>query len=45
MGAAVVHLHWTPREFWRATMAEYQAAVEVIEAANEEQERKYGAKR
>jgi hypothetical protein len=45
MGAAVVHLHWTPSAFWRSTMAEYQSAVDVIEEANEAQERGNVSKR
>ncbi|WP_373289734.1 phage tail assembly chaperone [Polymorphobacter multimanifer] len=38
MGAAVVHLGWTPAAFWRATPHEFFAAQEAIQAANEARE-------
>jgi hypothetical protein len=31
MGAAIVHLHWRPAEFWNATPHEFWAAYEEIE--------------
>lgn len=34
MGAAIVHLHWSPAAFWAATNHEFQAANEAIERAN-----------
>jgi hypothetical protein len=35
MGAAIAHLHWTPAQFWAATMHEFQSGQEAIARANE----------
>jgi hypothetical protein len=29
MGHAIAHLGWRPAEFWRATLHEYQSAMEA----------------
>jgi hypothetical protein len=42
LGAAIHHLHWTPRTFWAATPHEFFAAQEAIERANAARENAQG---